>query len=124
MDDEDEDELTSQIAPVSQHQLWQFPAVSRLLSTIGPPPHSLFTMISTFYKKTKMGVRMSLLKECCVSCKFALAIDDRDVTESNHDDLAMRLANLELLTRRYHMQPGGLAAQRLTVELPAQPLSP
>ena len=53
----------------------------------------------------------SLLIECCVRCKSALAIADRDVTQGNHDDLAERLADLELLTRRYHLQPGGLCCR-------------
>ena len=62
-----------------------------------------------------MGLIASLLNDCCVRCKSALAIADLDVTQDSHADFAERLANLELLTRRYHLQPGGL--------LPQSPLS-
>ena len=58
-----------------------------------------------------MGIVASLLHDCCVRCKSALAIADRDVTQGNHDELAECLANLELLTRRYHLQPGGLCCR-------------
>ena len=55
-----------------------------------------------------MGAVTSMLQNCCVRCKVLLSIADRDVTQDSHDELAERLANLELLTRRYHLQPGGL----------------
>ena len=67
-----------------------------------------------------MGIVASLLAECCVRCKVLLSIADRDVTQDSHDELAERLAHLELLTRRYQLQPGGRVAA-LTAEPPARP---
>ena len=58
-----------------------------------------------------MGAVASMLNECCVRCKSALAIADQAVTQGNHDELAERLAHVELLTRRYHLQPGGLCCR-------------
>ena len=58
-----------------------------------------------------MGIVVSLFSECCVRCKVLLSIADRDVTQDSHNELAERLANLELLTRRFHMQPGGLCCR-------------
>ena len=63
------------------------------------------------YQKQQMGLIVSLLNDCCMRCKSTLAIADRDVTQDSHDELAERLANLELLTRRYHLQPGGLCCR-------------
>ena len=58
-----------------------------------------------------MGIVAFLLHNCCMRCKSTLAIADRDVTQDSHDELAERLAHLELLTRRYHLQPGGLCCR-------------
>ena len=58
-----------------------------------------------------MGAVASMLHNCCVRCKTALVIADRDETQGNHEELQERLANLELLTRRYHLQPGGLCCR-------------
>ena len=58
-----------------------------------------------------MGIVVSLFSECCVRCKVLLSIADREMTQDNHDELAERLANLELLTRRFHLQPGGLCCR-------------
>ena len=58
-----------------------------------------------------MGIVTSMLQNCCVRCKVLLSIADRDVTQDSHDELAERLANLELLTRRFHLQPGGLCCR-------------
>ena len=58
-----------------------------------------------------MGIVVSLFSECCVRCKVLLSIADRDVTQDSHNELAERLANLELLTRRFHLQPGGLCCR-------------
>ena len=51
-DSADDDELTSMIPSVSQRCYCQLQAVSRLLSTIGPPPSSLPTMITLYMKNT------------------------------------------------------------------------
>ena len=57
--------LTSEITSVSQHLDWQLPAVSRLLSTTGPPlPKSLSKMIPIFTRKEEMGVIASAMIEC------------------------------------------------------------
>ena len=58
-----------------------------------------------------MGIVASLFTECCVRCKILLSIADRDVTQDSHNELAERLANLELLTRRYHLQPNALCCR-------------
>ena len=58
-----------------------------------------------------MGAVVSMLQNCCMRCKSALAIADRDVTQDSHAELAERIAHLELLTRRYHLQPGGLCCR-------------
>ena len=58
-----------------------------------------------------MGIVTSMLQNCCVRCKVLLSIADREMTQDNHDELAERLANLELLTRRFHLQPGGLCCR-------------
>ena len=58
-----------------------------------------------------MGIVTSMLQNCCVRCKVLLSIADREMTQDSHDELAERLANLELLTRRFHMQPGGLCCR-------------
>ena len=58
-----------------------------------------------------MGAVASMLQNCCMRCKGALAIADRDVTQGSYDEMAERLANLELLTRRYHLQPSSLCCR-------------
>ena len=58
-----------------------------------------------------MGIITSMLQNCCVRCKVLLSIADRDVTQDSHNELAERLAHLELLTRRFHLQPGGLCCR-------------
>ena len=58
-----------------------------------------------------MGIVTSMLQNCCVRCKVLLSIADRDVTQDSHNELAERLANLELLTRRFHLQPSGLCCR-------------
>lgn len=40
-----------------------------------------------------------------------LAIADQDVTQRNLEDLLERLAHLERLPRRYHLQLGGLCCR-------------
>ena len=108
----EEELLTSEITSVSQHFEVQLPAVSRLLSTTGPPPPNNFCSIAPIFTgKQEMGGVASMLQNCCMRCKSALAIADRDVTQDSHDELAERLAHLELLTKRYHLQPGGLCCR-------------
>ena len=55
-----------------------------------------------------MGAVTSMLQNCCVRCKVLLSIADREMTQDSHDELSERLEHLELLTRRFHLQPGGL----------------
>ena len=43
--------LTSETMSVSQHLLWQLPAVSRLLSTTGPPPPNIFCSMVPIFKE-------------------------------------------------------------------------
>ena len=58
-----------------------------------------------------MGIVVSLFYECCVRCKVLLSIADREMTQDSHDELSERLEHLELLTRRFHLQPGGLCCR-------------
>ena len=107
----EEELLISDTTSVSQHLDWQLPAVSRLLSTTGPPPSNFCIIAPIFTGNKEMGTVVSMLQNCCMRCKSALAIADRDVTQDSHNELAERLANLELLTRRYHLQPSGLCCR-------------
>ena len=108
----EEELLTSEINSVSQHCEVQLPVVSRLLSTTGPPPPNNFCITAPIFTgKQEMGGVASMLQNCCMRCKSALAIADRDVTQESHDELAERLAHLELLTKRFHLQPGGLCCR-------------
>ena len=53
----EEELLTSEMMSVSQHLLWQLPAVSRLLSTTGPPPPNNFCSIAPILQETRNGRR-------------------------------------------------------------------
>ena len=75
-------------------------------------------MIPVFTRKQEMGLIVSLLSECCVRCKILLSIADQHVTQSNHQDLAERLAHLELLTRRINCSLAACVVA-LTAEPPA-----
>ena len=62
-----------------------------------------------------MGLVNSLF-ETVVECLFRPV---KEQVDRRHDDLEERLARMELITKRFHLQPGGLPGQRFFACCPA-----
>ena len=71
----EEELLTSETMSVLQHLLWQLPAVSRLLSTTGPPPPNIFcSMAPIFTENNKWDSSCHCLTSVASAAKALLLL--------------------------------------------------
>ena len=74
-----------------------------------PGVHNLVIRAPIFIFQEEMGASAAVLHDMCACVRKVLSVPECRDVQMQHDELVERLAHMEVLTRRYHMQPGGLS---------------